>query len=297
MRKGVVGGNLEGIIFDIKEFSIHDGPGARVTVFLKGCPLRCLWCHNPEGLSAAVQLMHKKSICTGCGLCMKGCDHEICKGFERCAYACPNGALSIAGERVSAEELARRLAKNADFFGLTGGGITVSGGEPLMQSEFVIALAEELDRLCQPVSERQDVAELDKPERSHGMAEENGLETAGRGLCIHKALQTSGYADPEVYRRVIDKFDYIMQDIKLVDEEQHIKYTGVSNQKILQNIEYLKNSGKEFVFRVPMIPGITDTEENLAAVAKLTEGYPVEYLKYNDLAGAKYEMLGMKYGL
>ena len=277
---------MDGIIFDIKEFSIHDGPGARVTVFLKGCPLRCLWCHNPEGLSAAVQLMHKKTVCTGCGLCLQGCDHEVCKGFDRCAYACPNGALSIAGERVSAVELAGRLTKNADFFSLTGGGITVSGGEPLMQSEFVIALVEELDRLC-------------KPEVPDGTAGSESAESAENGSDgrIHKALQTSGYADPEVYRRVVDKFDYIMQDIKLVDEEQHIKYTGVSNQKILQNIAYLKTSGKEFLFRVPMIPGITDTQENLAAIAKLTEGYPVEYLKYNDLAGAKYEMLGMKYRL
>lgn len=277
---------MEGIIFDIKEFSIHDGPGARVTVFLKGCPLRCMWCHNPEGLSAAVQLMHKKTVCTGCGLCLQGCDHEVCKGFDRCAYACPNGALSIAGERVSAVELAGRLAKNADFFSLTGGGITLSGGEPLMQSEFVIALVEELDRLC-------------KSEVPDGTAGSESAESAENGSDgrIHKALQTSGYADPEVYRRVIDKFDYIMQDIKLVDEEQHIKYTGVSNQKILQNIAYLKTSGKEFLFRVPMIPGITDTEENLEAIVKLTEGYPVEYLKYNDLAGAKYEMLGMKYRL
>ena len=277
---------MEGIIFDIKEFSIHDGPGARVTVFLKGCPLRCLWCHNPEGLSAAVQLMHKKTVCAGCGLCLQGCDHEVCKGFDRCAYACPNGALSIAGERVSAVELAGRLAKNADFFSLTGGGITLSGGEPLMQSEFVIALVEELDRLC-------------KPEVPDGTAGSESAESAENGSDgrIHKALQTSGYADPEVYRRVVDKFDYIMQDIKLVDEEAHMKYTGVSNKKILQNIEYLKISGKEFLFRVPMIPGITDTEENLAAIAKLTEGYPVEYLKYNDLAGAKYEMLGMKYRL
>ena len=277
---------MEGIIFDIKEFSIHDGPGARVTVFLKGCPLRCMWCHNPEGLSATVQLMHKRNVCAGCGLCLQGCDHEVCKGFDRCAYACPNGALSIAGERVSAVELAGRLAKNADFFSLTGGGITLSGGEPLMQSEFVIALVEELDRLC-------------KPEVPDGTAGSESAESAENGSDgrIHKALQTSGYADPEVYRRVVDKFDYIMQDIKLVDEEQHIKYTGVSNQKILQNIEYLKTSGKEFLFRVPMIPGITDTEENLAAIAKLTEGYPVEYLKYNDLAGAKYEMLGMKYRL
>ena len=288
---------MNGIIFDIKEFSIHDGPGARVTVFLKGCPLKCLWCHNPEGLSAAVQLMHKKTVCTGCGRCLQGCEHEICKEFDRCAYACPNGALSIAGERVSAKELAGRLAKNADFFSLTGGGITVSGGEPLMQSAFVIALAEELDRLCQPTSEHQTLTESEKSERSFGTAEGSNLETTGRGSRIHKALQTSGYADPQVYRRVIDKFDYIMQDIKLVDEEAHRKYTGVSNKKILQNIEYLKACGKEFLFRVPMIPGITDTEENLAAIAKLTEGYPVEYLKYNDLAGAKYEMLGMKYSL
>jgi pyruvate formate lyase activating enzyme len=207
--------------------------------------------------------MHKRNVCTGCGLCLQGCGHEVCKGFERCAYACPNGALSIAGERVSAAELAGRLAKNADFFSLTGGGITASGGEPLMQSEFVIALAEELDKFGS----------------------------------IHKALQTSGYADPEIYRRVIDKFDYIMQDIKLVNEEEHIKYTGVSNKRILQNIEYLKISGKEFLFRVPMIPGITDTEENLAAIRLLTEGCEVEYLKYNDLAGAKYEMLGMQYPL
>lgn len=277
---------MNGIIFDIKEFSIHDGPGARVTVFLKGCPLRCLWCHNPEGLSAAVQLMHKKTVCTGCGLCLQGCDHEVCKGFDRCAYACPNGALSIAGERVSAVELAGRLAKNADFFSLTGGGITLSGGEPLMQSEFVIALVEELDRLCK----------LEVPDGTSGSESAESAENGSDGR-IHKALQTSGYADPEVYRRVVDKFDYIMQDIKLVDEEQHIKYTGVSNQKILQNIAYLKTSGKEFLFRVPMIPGITDTEENLAAIVKLTEGYPVEYLKYNDLAGAKYEMLGMKYRL
>lgn len=259
---------MEGTIFDIKEFSIHDGPGARVTVFLKGCPLRCLWCHNPEGLSTRIQLMHKKNLCTGCGLCLQGCDHEECKGFDRCAHACPNGCISIAGERVSAEELAGRLLKNADFFALTGGGITVSGGEPLLQSEFVAELAEKLDELCPRSGQR-----------------------------IHKAIQTSGYAEPEIYKSVIEKFDYVMQDIKLVDEESHIKYTGVSNQKILQNIEYLKNSGKEFLFRVPMIPGITDTESNLAAIAELTKGFSVEYLKYNELAGAKYEMLGMQYPL
>jgi pyruvate formate lyase activating enzyme len=251
---------MEGTIFDIKEFSIHDGPGARITVFLKGCPLRCQWCHNPEGLSAAPQLMHKKNLCTGCGTCQKGCDHPECKPFSRCIHACPNGLLSVAGKRITAGELADKLRGNADFFALTGGGITVSGGEPLMQPEFVMELARLL------------------PD-------------------IHKAIQTSGYAKPEIYRQVIGCFDYVMQDIKLVDREQHKKYTGVYNDWILENIKWLKESGKPCIFRVPMIPGITDTEENLAAIRKLTEGCEVEYLKYNELAGAKYEMLDMTYPL
>ncbi len=251
---------MEGTIFDIKEFSIHDGPGARITVFLKGCPLRCLWCHNPEGLSVKRQLMHKKNLCTGCGKCMQGCEHEDCKEFGRCIHVCPNGCLSVTGQVVTAEELAEKLKRNADFFAMTGGGITISGGEPLLQSDFVIELTKKLGG-------------------------------------IHKALQTSGYAAPDVYRRVVEQFDFIMQDIKLADGELHQKYTGVSNADILQNIAYLKNSGKEFVFRVPLIPGITDTESNLKAIAELAGDSPVELLKYNTLAGAKYEMLGKTYGL
>lgn len=251
---------MEGTIFDIKEFSIHDGPGARVTVFLKGCPLRCLWCHNPEGLSVQRQLMHKKNLCTGCGRCMQGCDHEDCKPFGRCIHVCPQGAISVTGEVITADALAGKLLKNADFFAMTGGGITVSGGEPMLQSDFVIELTQKLGS-------------------------------------IHKALQTSGYAQPETYGRVVEQFDFIMQDIKLVDGELHKRYTGVSNENILKNIEYLKNSGKQYVFRVPLIPGITDTESNLRAISKLVGDSPVELLKYNNLAGAKYEMLGKTYEL
>lgn len=251
---------MEGTIFDIKEFSIHDGPGSRVTVFLKGCPLRCIWCHNPEGLSSARQLMYKKNLCMHCNLCIQGCSHEECQEFGRCVHICPNGCLSIVGERICAQALAKRLLRNVDFFEIVGGGITVSGGEPMMQSEFVIELAERLGG-------------------------------------VHKAIQTSGYADPETYRRVIDKFDYVMQDIKLADPELHKKYTGVSNEKILENITYLKNSGKEFLFRVPLIPGITDTDSNLQATAEIAGNCPVEFLPYNNLAGAKYEMLGQEYKL
>lgn len=251
---------MKGIIFDIKEFSVHDGPGGRTTVFMKGCPLRCRWCHNPEGWSNKIQLMKKHNLCTHCGSCEKGCSHKECVPFGVCLHACPNGCLSTSGREIDSAELADLLKKDADVFKSLRGGVTVSGGEPLMQADFVCDLADNL----------------------------NG---------IHKAIQTSGYADEEAYRRVIGKFDFIMQDIKLVDDDEHIKYTGVSNEKILKNIEWLKNSGKEFVFRVPQIPNITDTKENLDAIRRLTDGYQVEYLKYNDLTPVKYEMLGMEFGL
>ncbi len=251
---------MNGIIFDIKEFSIHDGPGGRFTVFMKGCPLRCQWCHNPEGLSSKIQLMHKKNLCTDCGMCKKPCIHEECKGFDRCIHACANGCLSVTGREVTAESLAEYLLSNGDFFEMTGGGVTISGGEPFMQSEFVCGLADRLES-------------------------------------IHKAIQTSGYADIDVYKKTIDKFDYIMQDIKLADREEHKLYTGVYNDRILKNIEYLKRSGKDFVFRVPLIPGITDTEENLKAISLIVGDCPVELLPYNNMAGAKYDMLSMEYML
>ena len=250
--------SLEGVIFDIKEFSIHDGPGGRITVFLKGCPLRCKWCHNPEGLEVKKQLMYKSSLCVHCGACAQQCTHEECKSFGRCIYACANRCLSVSGETVTAKALAEKILSNADFLAMLDGGVTISGGEPMMQSEFVCELS---DRL-------------------HDM---------------HKAIQTSGYTDLETYKKVIDKFDYIMQDIKLADDEMHKQYTGVSNKKILANIEYLKKSKKQFVFRIPLIPDITDTEENLKAISKITEDYPVELLSYNPLAGAKYPMLGKTY--
>lgn len=251
---------MVGTIFDIKEFSIHDGPGGRTTVFMKGCLLRCRWCHNPEGLESRIQLMKKHNLCVHCGRCETGCDHEECKPLGICIHACPNGCLSVSGKLVDSIELAEKLKKDKDIFKSLKGGITVSGGEPLMQADFVCDLADNL----------------------------NG---------IHKAIQTSGYVDEETYKRVISKFDYIMQDLKLVDEKEHIRYTGVSNKRILKNIEWLKKSGKEFTFRVPMIPNITDTKENLEAISKIIEGYNAEYLPYNQMAGSKYKMLGMEYTL
>ena len=251
---------MRGTIFDIKEFSIHDGPGGRTTVFLKGCPLRCKWCHNPEGLTEKPQIMKKHKICTSCMRCKKPCNHKECEPFDVCIHACPNGCITVSGEEIDSKELAKRMNRDKAMFELTKGGITVSGGEPLMQADFVCDLVDNLDG-------------------------------------IHTAIQTSGYADIETYKRVISKFDYVMQDIKLVDENEHIKYTGVSNKKILKNIEWLKQSGKEFIFRVPLIPDITDTKKNLEDIANIVEGYEVEYLPYNQMAGSKYKRLGMEYML
>lgn len=251
---------MYGTIFDIKEFSVHDGPGSRITVFLKGCPLRCQWCHNPEGLRPEPQLSHKKQLCTGCGACLRPCPHDDCRPYGRCLHICPNGALDVAGKRIEAAVLAERLREQADILAMIGGGITLSGGEPLMQADFVCELTAHL-----------------------------------KGL--HLAIQTSGYAPAEVYRRVISRFDYVMQDIKLADPGAHRRYTGVDNEQILRNVAWLKESGKQYVFRIPLIPDITDTEENLRAISDLVGDSPVELLRYNPLAGAKYPTFGMTYTL
>lgn len=251
---------MNGIIFDIKEFSIYDGPGGRVTVFMKGCPLRCRWCHNPEGLSAAREIVYKENLCTKCGKCMQKCSHAECSGLGRCIHACANSAISIAGTSYGDEELANKLMSYKEFFDISGGGVTFSGGEPLMQGEFVLSAAKRLPG-------------------------------------IHKAIETSGYASAEVYRQVIGAMDFVMQDIKIADPLLHKKYTGADNGIILKNIEHLKRSGKELLFRVPLIPGITDTEENLKKIAELVGDYPAELLSYNTMAGAKYQSVGREYEL
>lgn len=221
-----------GIVFDIKEFTIHDGPGIRTTVFLKGCPLSCTWCHNPEGQSMRPQLIR--------GL-----------AGER-----------MAGRIYEAAELAGLLNQQVDILRANEGGITFSGGEPLLQAGFV---AEVIDLLCN----------------------------------AHVLLDTCGHGDKQDFARLVDRSDLIYFDLKLIDPAVHRHYTGHTNDVILENLAVLSASGKPFVIRVPLVPGVTDTDENLAAIARTVKGLPgllnVDLLPYNQAAGSKYQFAGMEF--
>ena len=249
---------MMGTIFDIKEMAVHDGPGIRTTVFFKGCPLRCIWCHNPEGLKKETQLMYKVKNCLHCEKCRQECLHEECKPFGRCIHICPENCISISGSEVSAKNLAKELKATAEILGDSFGGFTFSGGEPLYQPDFLLELIEELK---------------------------------GYHLCI----ETSGFTDNGTFKCIISKLDFVIMDIKLADTKEHKKHTGVGNERILENFEILRKSGKRYLIRTPLIPNITDGEYNLKKIKEIIGDSDWEKLPYNDMAGAKYKMLGMEY--
>ncbi|MGB9893751.1 MAG: glycyl-radical enzyme activating protein [Candidatus Saccharicenans sp.] len=267
---------MKGYIFDLKRYAVHDGPGIRVNIFLKGCPLHCLWCHNPEGVSFQPELMLLPNRCARCGDCVRACafdvlsqnsageviaDRSKCNLCQDCVRVCQREAIAIVGHEVSVEELVAEAEKDRIFFDQSGGGVTLTGGEPLAQAAFSEALIEAF--------------------KSRG---------------IQVALDTSGYAPPEVFRRLSEKADLILFDLKLMDEKKHLKYTGVSNLIILENLKALDNLKKPFWIRFPLIPGVNDDEENLVAMAdfllRLKSVGMINILPYHKGGVEKFQRLG-----
>ena len=250
---------MKATIFDIKEFSVRDGEGIRTTVFFKGCPLRCIWCHNPEGLSPNVELYELRDGCASCNLCRVPCNHSDCKSLGRCLHICPKNLLRPVGKEYGVEELSQKLLVQKPFFDAMGGGITLSGGEPLLQADFCVSLLQEL-----------------------------------KGK-LHTTIETSGYASEKDFWRVISLCDFVIMDLKLMDDAEHKKYTGVSNAQILANAKQLMESDIPHLFRTPLIPGITDTRENLMAISEFIGNDRIELLPYNELAPAKYAAVHRTY--
>lgn len=252
-----------GVVFDIKEFAVFDGPGIRTTVFMKGCPLRCQWCHNPEGLSPKPQLMVSRAACTHCGACKSVCPSlNHCIACGACIPRCRGGYRRIAGETWTAEALAERLQKDADVYALSGGGVTFSGGEPLMQWDFV-------------------------------------RDVLSRLRSIHTAIETSGFAPDDVFADAMRRFDLVMMDWKVSDPALHRRYTGVSQDVILRHAQMLARGDTPFILRMPIIPGVNDNAAHFETAAALVRDsrslVRIDVLPYQRAAGAKYEMVGMDY--
>ncbi len=267
-----------GLIFDVKRFAVHDGPGIRTTVFFKGCPLRCAWCHNPEGISAAPEILVFSSRCIrGCRDCLPKCPHKAlaknrgaivldrsrCDGCGACARACPAEALQRAGREVSAGELAEEIARDAPFFVNSGGGATFSGGEPLQQAGFLRALL-----------------------------------SACRRKGIRTAVDTAGLAPWETFAGLLPLVDLFLFDLKLIDDGRHRRYTGVSNRAILENLQRLSRSGANLAVRVPLLPGVNDAPRDLDALAErcasLGRRHPVHILPYHRGYAGKLKRLGLE---
>lgn len=273
---------LKGMIFNIQRYSTDDGPGIRSTVFLKGCPLTCLWCSNPESQNSFPEVGHRDTLCRQCGSCAKTCptaavslnqdgkgvkiDRSLCNNCGECVGVCTEGALTMHGKDISLEEVLEEVKRDVMFYRNTGGGVTASGGEPLFQAEFVAALFEH----CQRV----------------------GIPTA---------LDTSGHAPRSALEQVLAHTDMVLYDLKCMDNEDSLVAVGQPNRLMLENAEYVMKSDVPVVIRVPLIPGITEKTENLRQMAEFVKrvnpSTPVNVLPYHRLGMSKFRMMDMDYEL
>lgn len=276
----IIDRSLRGYLFDIQRYSIHDGPGVRTTVFFKGCPLWCLWCSNPESQRPSPELFYHELLCIKCYRCVKVChegattvtakgslllDRERCTACGECAHVCPAEARAISGRTMPVGEVLDILRRDSLFYRNSGGGITVSGGEPTYQAEFL--------------------TELLKGCKSYG---------------IHTALETAGYVKWVTLKQILKFVDLVLFDIKCMDNKKHKECTGVGNRLILENARRIVEEGKEMVIRYPLIPAYNDAVEDLRAVSDFmgTLGIRrVEILPYHRLSIGKYRSLGREYKL
>jgi len=272
-------GEQSGLVFDIKRYAINDGPGIRVTIFLKGCPLSCRWCHNPESISPKIQKMYTGSKCIACGECVKICptqacqltpggivtDGDLCIGCGQCAHACPAGATEMSGTYQSVTDLLRVIEEERPFFDQSGGGVTFSGGEPLLYPEFLSEI----------------------------------LDACGR-LQIHRTVDTSGLAKTKNLLEVAKQTDLFLYDLKLMDSKKHKEWTGAGNKLILQNLKALARSGSEIQIRIPLIKGVNVDSGNIEATAAFVAALSgprkkISLLPYHNVAGGKFAKLGKEF--
>lgn len=266
-----------GTIFNIQKFSINDGPGIRTTVFMKGCPLNCLWCHNPESKSRKTEIFFDARKCVGCRsceVCPYGChvftdtehifNREKCIACGKCAAECYTDALELVGTEKSVEEIIAEVMKDEAFYENSGGGMTLSGGEPMFQFDFTYELLKR--------------------------AKENGL---------HTCIETCGFAKWEQYEKIADLVDIFLFDYKETDPGKHKEFTGVTNELILENLKKLDEKGCKTVLRCPIIPGLNDTDEHFTGIAKtansLRNVLEINVEPYHPLGKGKSEMLGKEY--
>lgn len=267
-----------GLIFDVMRFSLHDGPGIRTTVFFKGCPLECWWCHNPEGISSELEVIYFADRCVRCGDCVAACPHhaitwddrpvhnaQLCQKYGECAAVCPAEATQMAGRWVTVEQMMAEVARDQVFFDESGGGVTFSGGEPFLQSRFL----------------------------------EEALE-ACRARRIHTVVETCGVANRAALLRAAPNVDLFLYDLKLMDADKHRRYTGAGNETILDNLRALAETHRNIIVRMPVIPGINDDAQNatdLAQFLKLAGIRRLDLLPYHEIGSDKYRRLNRAYQL